>query len=485
MSKYSYKQKLKTLINNISDKELNGDNSTSEYIIDYDKVEQNKLKRESYNPNIIIKPDIIFPNNYITFSELVIAYYDCRKHKANTCNAIEFELTLVDNLIKLYNELNSGEYDIIRSICFLVFDPKPREIFAASFRDRVVHHLLVNRIMHIFEDWIFIQDSYSCRVGKGTLYGINRLYKQIKDISCNYTKPTYVLKLDLKACFVSVPKDKLYNFISFILKKYYASLYRNNEISKETCDSYISFNTYMFYEIIYNRPQDNCIFKTPLWKWDECIPDHKSLLKVKDKNYGMPVGNITSQIFVNTFLTILDYFCRYCLCFDNVYGGYGRYVDDAYFIHNDKEYLLKVIGIVIRFVNKHLGMNISKDKIYLQDINKGCNFIGGYVLPNRIYPLKRNVYNFERYLKQCNSILETEYANKPLQYDDISHYVQCINSRLGHLSHMSTYKLRKRLVQTYIENNKQLKPYIKIDPNYNKINIRTEYNNHIKNLLIP
>jgi hypothetical protein len=127
-------------------------------------------------------------------------------------------MDFVNNIKSLYIDLNNGTYDILRSICFIVFEPKPREIFAGNFADRTIHHLIINRLLPEFEKHIWIQDSYSCRKGKGTLYGQNRIMEQIKEISHNYTdKDLYILKLDLRACFVSTPKDLVYNFISHII----------------------------------------------------------------------------------------------------------------------------------------------------------------------------------------------------------------------------------------------------------------------------
>ncbi len=99
----------------------------------------------------------------IELEELFEAYYSCRKNKRNTTNALAFEIDYQSNLIQLCKEINSGNYQIGRSIAFIVNQPVKREIFAADFRDRIVHHLIINKLNPLFEKE-FIQDSYACHL---------------------------------------------------------------------------------------------------------------------------------------------------------------------------------------------------------------------------------------------------------------------------------------------------------------------------------
>jgi len=116
-----------------------------------------------------------------TFEKLYQAYLDCRKTKRKTINALEFEWNLERNLFQLQKELETKSYRPGRSICFAIKDPSPREIFAATFRDRVVHHLLINEIESIGEKKL-IFDTFSCRKNKGTHLAIKKLKKFIKKI---------------------------------------------------------------------------------------------------------------------------------------------------------------------------------------------------------------------------------------------------------------------------------------------------------------
>ena len=117
-------------------------------------------------------------------TDLFTAYFCARKNKRNTASQVRFERNLSDNLMRLYDEIVSRSYRVGRSMCFIIRDPVFREVFAASFRDRIVHHLLYNWLMPIFEPTV-IYYSYSRREGKGTLFGIKRLEHHIRSCSDN------------------------------------------------------------------------------------------------------------------------------------------------------------------------------------------------------------------------------------------------------------------------------------------------------------
>lgn len=132
---------------------------------------------------------------------------------------MKFEINYEHNLIGLYGEIIARSYQIRPSICFVVDKPVKREIFAADFRDRVVHHLVCGYINPIFER-VFIHDSYSCRKGKGTLFGIRRLEKHIRSCSKNYTSDCYILKLDLQGYFMSIKRELLLQKLVALLERY-------------------------------------------------------------------------------------------------------------------------------------------------------------------------------------------------------------------------------------------------------------------------
>ncbi len=164
----------------------------------------------------------------IDLPELFQAYFDCRRNKRSTLNAIAFESNYETNLLKLCDEINDGSYQPGKSIAFIVNKPVKREIFAADFRDRIVHHLIINKLNPLFENH-FIYDSYSCRKGKGTHFGIHRVERFIRQCSQNYSKDCYVLKLDIQGFFMHIDKLILFKkLLDFIQQKYH-------QTDKELC----------------------------------------------------------------------------------------------------------------------------------------------------------------------------------------------------------------------------------------------------------
>ncbi|MGK0316872.1 MAG: RNA-directed DNA polymerase [Saprospiraceae bacterium] len=103
--------------------------------------------------------------------ELFQAYFDCRKNKRNTINALKFEHYFEQEIFRLHEEIVSQDYEPKRSIAFIVNKPVQREIFASDFRDRVVHHFIIGKLNALFEQQ-FIKDSYACQVGESTHFGI-------------------------------------------------------------------------------------------------------------------------------------------------------------------------------------------------------------------------------------------------------------------------------------------------------------------------
>ncbi len=160
-------------------------------------------------------------NKGIPVTDLFKAYYEARKNKRNTLNALSFELNYESELFKLLElleEINTRTYEIKPSICFINFKPVQREIFAENFRNRIVHHLIFNHLNSIFERY-FINDSYSCSIGKGTSYTIKRINKFIRSCSNNYKTDCYILKLDIKGYFMAMDRNILYTKIKTKLGK--------------------------------------------------------------------------------------------------------------------------------------------------------------------------------------------------------------------------------------------------------------------------
>lgn len=146
-----------------------------------------------------------------SFASLYKRYLECRKRKRGTINALKFELDAEANLLDLSSELQNKSYQPSCCVCFVVEKPKLREIIAADFRDRVVHHVLIERLNRIFEP-IFIHDSYACRTGKGVHAAVKRLQKFI--VSLSGKGKAHYLQLDIRSFFINIDKNILYGLIT-------------------------------------------------------------------------------------------------------------------------------------------------------------------------------------------------------------------------------------------------------------------------------
>lgn len=355
--------------------------------------------------------------------ELFEAYYDARKHKRNKKTALKFETNYESHIIKLHQEIINKTYIPQNSIAFINTKPVIREVFAARFQDRIIHHFIFNHINHIFEK-TFIHDSYSCRKNKGTLFGIKQAETYIRQCSQNYTKDTYILKLDIKGYFYSMNKNILYSKIEKTLKPNKSSL----DIDYDLLDFIIK-------QTIFTDHTKNAIKIKDDKNW-KILPNDKSLYHAK-LNCGLPIGNLTSQLFSNIYMNDFDHFVKNEL---NI-KYYGRYVDDFFLIHNDKEYLLSTINIIKKKLETQFNLKVHPKKIYFQPYKRGMQFLGGYIKPNVRYISKRTKGNFNNLISKTNKDL-----NNPnnINTDFLFKLRAKFNSYLGLMSHFKSYKLRAK-----------------------------------------
>jgi retron-type reverse transcriptase len=300
------------------------------------------------------------------FLELHKAYLDARKHKRNTINQLKFERNLESGLLSLEQELLNRAYEIKPSVCFINELPVKREIIAANFRDRIIHHFIYNRIYPVF-DKKFIHDSYSCRVGKGTLFGIKRVRKFLK--SQARRNDVWVLRLDIQGFFMAINREILFNLILPYIS--------NDELL-----------LFLIRKVVFNEPLKNAVFKSPESAWAN-LPKDKSL-KYSALGCGLPIGNLTSQLFANMYLNPLDHFIKRELKIK----CYGRYVDDMVLIHGDKQILLNAIQHIREFLSNKLKLTLHPRKIRLQQAFKGFDFLGVRISPFYLQPGKRIAGNF-------------------------------------------------------------------------------------------
>lgn len=404
----------------------------------------------------------------VEYEELYDAYIDCRKRKRSSANCQKFEIDATHKLWQLWKDLNNGTYKIGRSIAFIVHHPKDREVFAADFRDRIVHHLIVRRIEKLLEEE-FIEDSYSCRKGKGTLYGIKRCEEFMRKVSNNYTQKAYILKGDFKSFFMRIDKRKMYKAICDLLEK------RGN-FDEET----LAFMKHVIALIVFNRPQLNCIRKQPVAAW-KCLPGDKTMFEC-DEDHGVPIGNITSQIFANLFLSVFDHWIKDILGIEE----YGRYVDDFFIVSVLLGLLVSLIPQIREFLAKY-GVTLHPKKVSIQEVEKGAVILGQVIKPYGRLIARRTVGTLYTRLTKYNEFIAWHKEhNEEIENADIEYIVSSINSYYGYFRQAKSYNMRKKIAHSELM--QPILEFADFDTEYTKI-IKTkkedENKNEIAGLFLP
>jgi hypothetical protein len=291
-----------------------------------------------------------------TFDQLVQAYLDCRQHKRNSSSCQAFESHLERNLCDLYEELISGSYQPGRSICFVITRPKPREVWAAEFRDRIVHHLLYNHIAPRFIAG-FVAGSSACIPGRGTLYAAQRLEHGIRSITQNWSLPAFHLKMDLANFFVAIDKHVLLGQLAAkVHEPFWLELTRT---------------------VLLHDPRNNVEVRGSHALLAR-VPQHKSLFNAP-ADTGLPIGNLSSQFFANVHLNLLDQFCVHQLKAKH----YVRYVDDFILLDTSAQRLNAAHDRIAEFLPERLGARLNPKKTILQPVGRGVDFVGHVIKPWR------------------------------------------------------------------------------------------------------
>ncbi len=255
---------------------------------------------------------------------------------------------------------------------------------SADFRDRIVHHLLYNRISPRFYA-SFIADSCACIPGRGTLYAAQRLEAKIRSATQNWSKPVWYLKLDLANFFVSIDKNILRSLIAKrVTEPYWLWL----------ADTVLFHDPRQDYEL---RGKPHML---------ALVPAHKRLTN-QPEHLGLPIGNLSSQFFANIYLDTLDQFCKHHLQTKH----YIRYVDDFLILHDSPQWLNAAKWEIEEFLRDKLHARINPSKTILQPVERGVDFVGQVVRPWHRVTRKRTVNEAMRRVKEVPAVDLHETAN--------------------------------------------------------------------------
>lgn len=359
--------------------------------------------------------------------EMTRAFKEARKNKLNTFNEHGYDVNWSENIVKLVDAILENYYEPSSSISFVIFDPMIREIFAAPFVDRVTHHFLYN-MQCGWWDRRFIPDSYSCREKKGTFYAIERAQKMMQKVTENYTKDAYIIKLDIKGYFMSLPRNKLFQRVKWGLKRQFAP-YRDLPAAHELYKVCL----FLWHQILFDDPVKKSRRRGPLSNW-KYLPPEKSLY-TRDYLLGIVIGNLTSQLVSNIFLDQLDRFVK----FELGYKYYGRYVDDFFIMVPKEEYTRtkKDVKRIEAFLRDELRLTLHPKKRYYGRVSQGMPFLGARVYSHCLYPSNRLQQKF-------NYVLATMKYNERSVIEN-----ETIISYFGYFKHLDADRFVEKIFKKY------------------------------------
>jgi len=339
----------------------------------------------------------------------------CRKTKRNTANQLLFERDLLTNLWDLQLDLSSFRYQVGCSLCFLTSSPKLREVFAADFRDRIVHHILVDTLEPLFEKK-FIHDVYNNRKNRGTHQAVKRAKSYM-----NQTFDGYYLQLDIKGFFYNINKEILFR-----------------KIKKELVGSSLDVPSvlYLTSKILFHDPTRNYIFKGDRSKL-ALLPKHKTLFTIP-KSRGLPIGNLTSQFFANVYMNDFDNYLKRRLKVKR----YIRYVDDFVLFDRSKERLEFLKKEIEEYLKTELQLQLREDS-RLKKHTEGLDFLGYIIRPNYTLVRQRVVNNFKK--KKANYLSKYENKRGKMELLEIKKFLSVKASFESHIKHANSFNLNQKI----------------------------------------
>ena len=331
------------------------------------------------------------------------AYYECRRNKRNKADALAFEVDFERHVLDLHHELLTFSYRPEPYRAFLVERPVLREVFAASFRDRVVHHWVMGLLNPHIEQMLSPR-CFACRKGLGVHAGHRAIQE---DLAAHPNG--WVLKLDIRGFFMNIDRALLH---SRLLKDLRSWDLRGMELWVQ----------HVLHGLLAVDPIHGAT-KQAHRRWGE-LPSDKSLFKTS-AGCGLPIGNLTSQILANYFLNPLDRWIQE----ECGMSQYGRYVDDFFLIHESKEELLNLIPRVRGFLRSELGLTLHPRKVHLQPVNHGVQFLGAFHHHDHAKLSHRLKGNMWTCMNELNS--RASQRGHVLTLDDAKWALPRLNSYLG------------------------------------------------------
>lgn len=317
-----------------------------------------------------------FFEEIISQENLYKAWQEFLRGKSKKLDVAEFNLHLSSHIFNLHEDLRNKKYIHGEYEAFSINDPKPRSIHKATIKDRLLHHAIY-RVLYPYFNKLFIYESYSCRNNKGTHRAMSSFKNMEYEASYENTKTLWVLKCDIKKFFASVDQGILIE----ILRKYIQN-------------------------------------KDTLWLLKRVIESFCSTEKEK----GLPLGNLTSQLLVNIYMNEFDQWMKNTM---NI-KYYIRYADDFVILSTDKNYLLELVPKILDFLEGELKLSLHPDKVFIKTFASGVDFLGWVHFPNhRVLRTSTKKRMFKKILKNSNKTTIISYLGL-LKHGNTSKIIQKI-----------------------------------------------------------
>jgi len=317
------------------------------------------------------------------------AWFEFRKGKTNRRDVQEFGRHLEKNIFRLHRELTQKKYKHSPYSDFFIQDPKVRHIRKACVRDRLVHQSIFTVLTRLFEPR-FIHDLYSSRVGKGTHAGVNAVTRMTRKVSKNLTRPCWALKCDIRKFYDTVDHAVLLNLLEKAIKD-----------------------------------------EAAIWLIREVIESfHTEGISGK----GLPIGNLTSQIFTNICLNELDQFVKHSLKVNH----YARFADDFVLLSEHKVALQEMLPLIGEFLRTRLRLELHPRKVEIRPFHQGIDFLGYVVLPyHRVLRTKTKRRMVRKLTARLGEFFNGDIASSALN--------QTFQSYLGLMTHADTFELKLKI----------------------------------------
>lgn len=347
----------------------------------------------------------------IDFERIETAYENCMKRKKNKQSAMDFSFVdLCYSLTELACEVNDRTYKPSPSSCFVIKEPTIREIFAADFRDRIVQHFFIEEVEPLLDE-ILIENTASCRKGKGVMFALNKLLNFVVDETNYGREDAYYLKIDLSGYFMSLNREYITQQFVNLIEERYKGFYKEELL-------FLAPLIYM------DDPTFNCKLKSSSYLLKQ-VPGRKSIFKAAGK--GLAIGNITAQHGSNLNLNNFDHFCIEELKF----SCYVRYVDDIIIIDRSKQKLEEALPLIESKL-RETSQKLNSEKTKIDTVYHGVKFLGHITHP----------YGYQILTKEVKGRFLKNVRNMNLKNSTLSQ----LNSIVGFMKHYATHNFTMNLL---------------------------------------